>query len=158
MTLSQNDLRLSRVLRAPLADVWRAWSDPNEFQKWWTPAPVKTTLKKFELRPGGAFHTIMTLADGSEMDGGEGCFLEVVPEERIVFTDALCGGWRPNEESFFSAIITMEDHPDGTSYTAVALHKNDADRQKHADMGFLDGWGKCISQLETVAQNLKAGS
>ena len=158
MKPAENDLTLSRIVRAPRADVWRTWSDPEHFVKWWAPAPVVTTLKKFELRSGGAFHTIMKLPDGSDMDGGEGCFLEVVPEQRIVFTDALSGGWRPNESAFFSAVITMEDHPDGTSYTAVALHKNDADRRKHEEMGFYDGWGQCIGQLETLARQLQGSS
>ena len=96
----------------------------------------------------------MRLQNGTEI-GGEGCFLKVVENRRIVFTDAPRGGWRPNEESFFSAIIPLEDHPEGTRYTAVALHKNAADRQRHADMGFVDGWGKCIEQLGEVAERLR---
>ncbi len=158
MTNTGNDLTISRVLKAPRTAVWQAWSDPSHFAKWWTPSPVMTTVKKFELHAGGAFHTLMTMADGSEMDGGEGCFLEVIPQERIVFTDALAGGWRPNEEAFFSAIITMDDHAEGTLYTSTALHKNDADRKTHEEMGFLDGWGACISQLETLAQELGGAS
>ncbi len=154
MSPTDNDLKISRVLRVPRSAVWQAWSDPNQFEKWWTPSPVKTVLKKFELHPGGAFHAIMTLPDGSEMDEGEGCFLEVIPEQKVVFTDALSGGWRPNEKSFFSAIITMEEHVDGTHYTTTALHKNDADKKKHEEMGFLDGWGTCISQLEMLAIDL----
>jgi uncharacterized protein YndB with AHSA1/START domain len=96
----------------------------------------------------------MTLEDGTVVEGGEGCFLEVVENERIVFTDALQGGWRPNEEAFFSAIITLAEHPEGTLYTATALHKNNEDRQKHADMGFMDGWGAAIEQLGKLAERL----
>lgn len=94
------------------------------------------------------------MEDGTE-HGGEGSFLEVVENERFVFTDALQGGWRPNEESFFSAIITLEEYAEGTKYTAVALHKNDNDRQKHAEMGFEQGWGTCIEQLGELAQKLQ---
>ena len=97
----------------------------------------------------------MTLADGTVIECGEGCFLEVIENERIVFTDVLQGGWRPNEESFFSAIITLEEHPEGTSYTATAMHKNGEDCQKHAEMGFMDGWGTAIGQLEEIAISLK---
>lgn len=156
---TDTDLALSRVLQAPRSAIWKAWSNPHHFKKWWAPAPVKTAIRKFELRPGGGFHTVMTLPDGSEMDGGEGCFLDVAPEERVVFTDALSGGWRPNAEAFFTAIITMQDDPGGTFYTATALHKNDASRKAHLDMGFLDGWGAAIDQLEVLARDIAgAGS
>lgn len=151
------DLTVSRIIKAPPAAIWAAWKDPGLLAEWWAPAPVATSVKKFEFCPGGAFDTVMRLEDGTEF-GGEGCFLEVVENRRIVFTDALAGGWRPNEESFFTAVITLEEHPEGTEYTAVALHKNAEDRRKHADMGFVDGWGKCIEQLATIAEQLGGGS
>lgn len=153
MTNSEKDLFITRVIRAPRAAVWRAWSDPAQFVKWWAPKPVVTTVQKMELKPGGAFNTTMRMEDGTEYPG-RGCFLEIINGERIVFTDALQEGWRPNEESFFSAVITMNDHPDGTLYTSTALHKNDEDRRKHADMGFLDGWGTAMDQLEALAKSL----
>lgn len=154
MTLNTDaDLTVTRVIKAPRSAVWAAWRDPEHLAKWWAPAPVVTIVRRLDLRPGGAFDTTMRMPDGAE-HGGEGCFLEVIENERIVFTDALRGGWRPNEESFFSAIITMEDHSEGTKYTAVALHKNDEDRRKHAEMGFVDGWGKCIEQLGKLAERL----
>ena len=52
----------------------------------------------------------------------------------------------------FSAIITLEDRPDGTKYIATASHQNEEDRKKHADMGFVDGWGTCIEQLGKLAE------
>ena len=149
-----DDLTVSRVIRASPAIVWEAWKNPELFVKWWAPAPILTTSNKHEFFAGGGFDTSMTLADGTVIEVGEGCFLEVIENKRIVFTDALRGGWRPNEESFFSAVITLEGHPDGTFYTATALHKNDEDRQKHAEMGFLDGWGAAIDQLAQLAMTL----
>ncbi len=151
MTETDKDLTVSRIIKAPRKAVWKAWAEPEHFVKWWAPSPIVTISKKHEFYAGGAFDTVMRMEDGTE-HGGEGCFLEVVEHKRIVFTDALQGGWRPNEESFFSAIIALEEHPQGTKYTATALHKNDADRQKHADMGFLEGWGTCIDQLGKIAE------
>lgn len=152
MSKTEKDLTVSRLIKAPTSAVWKAWQDPVHFVKWWAPAPVITISNKHEFYPGGAFDTSMHLPDGTVMEGGEGCFLEVIEHKRIVFTDALQGGWRPNEEAFFSAIITLEEHPNGTLYTATALHKNNEDRQQHADMGFLDGWGTAIDQLGKLAE------
>ena len=100
MTDANLDLSVSRVIKAPRSAVWRAWKEPEHFVKWWAPVPVVTTSNKHEFHAGGAFNTTMRMPDGTE-HSGEGCFLEVVEHERIVFTDALQGGWRPNEEAFF---------------------------------------------------------
>lgn len=150
-----SDLEVSRVIRAPRAAVWEAWADPAHFVKWWAPAPIVTTVQEHDLRPGGGFSTTMRLEDGTE-HAGQGCFLEVVEGERIVFTDALRAGWRPNKKPFFTAIITIEDHPEGTTYTARALHQDAADRDRHAAMGFEEGWGMCIEQLGALAEELAA--
>jgi len=150
----QLDLTVSRIIEAPRSVVWKAWKEPEHFVKWWAPSPVLTISKKHAFFSGGGFDTDLRLEDGTLLECGEGCFVEVVENRRIVFTDALQGGWRPNEESFFSAIITLEDVLGGTLYTATALHKSEADCQKHAKMGFLDGWGTAIEQLEEVVKVL----
>ena len=76
-----------------------------------------------------------------------GCYLEVVPNERLVWTDALLPGYRPAENPFMTAIITLESQGKGTRYTAVAIHRDDAGRKKHEEMGFYQGWGKALDQL-----------
>ncbi len=153
MTMTDKDLRVSKIIKAPPPVVWKAWKEPEHFVKWWAPAPIVTTVHKHDLFAGGAFYNTMRMEDGAEF-GSQGCFLEVIENKRIVFTDALQEGWRPNEKSFFTAIITLEEHPEGTKYEATALHKNDEDRQQHADMGFVDGWGICIDQLGKLCTEL----
>lgn len=155
MTADGNkDLTVYRIIKAPRVAVWSAWKDPKQLERWWAPAPLVTISTKHEFHAGGGFGTIMRMEDGTEFKG-EGCFLYVLENERIVWTSALQGGWRPNKDEMpFSAIVTLEDHAEGTKYTAIALHNNDEDRQKHADMGFIDGWGTCIDQLGKLAEQL----
>jgi uncharacterized protein YndB with AHSA1/START domain len=156
MTMDGNyDLTVSRVIKAPRSAVWKAWNDPEQLVKWWAPAPFTTVSTKHEFYPGGGFGSIMRTEDGKEFYKGEACFLEVKENERIIWTSALRSGWRPNKDKMpFTAIITMEDHPEGTKYTAIVLHDNDDDRQEHANMGFVDGWGTCIEQLGKLAETL----
>lgn len=154
MSENDTDLTVSRVIKAPRETIWKAWENPKNLEKWWAPKPVVTTSHKHDCHAGGAFKTSMKLEDGTVMEGVEGCFLEVIKHERIVFTDALGSGWRPNEETFFSAVITLEEHPEGTLYTATAMHKNKEDCQQHADMGFMDGWGTALNQLGKLAETL----
>ena len=160
--MSDHDLVLERMLDAPRDLVWRAWTDPEQVRKWWAPRPYQTPEVDMELRPGGRFYTRMTGPDGFD-NSGEGCFLEVVEGEKVVWTSALSGGYRPVDQvedcgGFpFTAIVTFEDAGNGkTRYRAVALHRNAADADTHARMGFHDGWGTCADQLGEVANELAA--
>jgi uncharacterized protein YndB with AHSA1/START domain len=147
-----NDLAISRLLRAPRAALWRAWTDPAQLKQWWCPKPWTTEVLAFELRPGGAFHTFMRGPDGGTSDN-PGCFIEIVREERIVFTSMLLGGWRPATPWMpFTAVITMADEDGGTRYTATVMHPDAATQKKHEEMGFHEGWNLCIDQLDAFAK------
>jgi uncharacterized protein YndB with AHSA1/START domain len=154
MSDEHNALEISRFLAVPRARVWQAWSDPKLLAEWWCPKPWMTEVKAFDFRPGGAFHTFMSGPDGGESDN-PGCFLEIVPHEKIIWTSMLSAGWRPAEPWLgITAIFTMADEGDGTRYTARCLHKDLSDSKKHEEMGFYDGWGTCITQLEAFVQCL----
>jgi len=154
MSDTSNDLTISRTIRAPRAVVWKAWTNPEHLQKWWCPKPWTTQIRGFDLRPGGSFDTLMRGPDGEE-SSNPGVFLEVVPQERIVFTSALVAGWRPGTPWLsMTAIILMEDEGENTKYTARVMHKDEEDRRRHEELGFYDGWGTCIEQLGELAVEL----
>lgn len=149
------DLVITRSMRAPRSALWRAWSEPALLQEWWCPKPWMTEVRAFDLRPGGAFHTVMRGPDGGISDN-PGCFLEVVPQSRIVFTSMLTAGWRPQKPWMgMTAIITMEDDGSGSRYTARVMHPDDEAREQHEKMGFFDGWGTVIVQLDEFAAALR---
>jgi uncharacterized protein YndB with AHSA1/START domain len=148
------DLTISRVIKAPRPVVWKAWTDPASFEQWWVPAPAKCKVLEMDLRPGGAFVTQISENGGAFMPHMRACFLAIDDRERIVFTDALVGGWRPAEQPFMTAIITLRDHPMGTEYVAHAMHRNNADRTRHEEMGFYDGWNTVTEQLARLAERL----
>jgi uncharacterized protein YndB with AHSA1/START domain/DNA-binding transcriptional ArsR family regulator len=146
------DLTISRVIKAPRPAVWSAWTDRASFEQWWVPAPAACRVVEMDLRPGGSFVTEISEDGGDFGPHITGCFLAVDHLERIVFTNALVGGWRPAEHPLMTAIITMRDHALGTEYVAHVLHRNRADREKHEAMGFYDGWGTVTEQLARVAE------
>ncbi|RZL65221.1 MAG: polyketide cyclase [Variovorax sp.] len=146
-----HDLFISRLLRAPRAAVWNAWSDPDRLRVWWCPQPWTTEVLAFDMRPGGAFHTLMQGPDGGKSDN-PGSFLEVVPQSRIAVTSMLLADWRPAAPWMpFSAVITMADEGEGTRYTATVMHPDAATRDRHEAMGFFEGWNICIDQLDSFA-------
>jgi uncharacterized protein YndB with AHSA1/START domain len=147
------DLSVSRLIKAPRAAVWKAWTDPASFEQWWVPAPEVCRVREMDLRPGGAFRTEIS-QDGTDFGPHlTGCFLAVDELARIVFTDALVAGWRPADASFLTAVITLKDHPNGTEYTATAMHRDVADRDQHEQLGFHDGWETVTRQLAELVES-----
>lgn len=140
---------------APRAALWRARTDPALLKAWWCPKPWTTEVLAFDLKPGGAFHTVMRGPDGGVSDN-PGSFLDVVPQSRLVFTSILGEGWRPAKPWLgFTAIITMADEGAGSRYTATVMHGNDAAREQHEKLGFFDGWNTVITQLDDFACALR---
>lgn len=147
------ELVLTRVLNAPRNMVYRCWTEPELLKQWFAPAPWTTPKVEIDLRPGGGSLVVMKSPDGTEYPN-PGQYLEVVPNERLVFTDAYTGNWMPNAKPFFTGILTFEDQGGKTLYTARARHWTREDAEAHVKMGFHEGWGKCATQLEALAASL----
>ena len=148
------DLTITRIINAPRALLWDAWTKPEHLKKWWAPRPVEITECEIDLRPGGTFFSVMRMEDGAEQPIRM-CYLDIVPMQRLVFTDTLLPGWRPSPEPFFTAVVTMEDVDGKTRYIASALHKDEADRARHEEMGFHEGWGAALDQLVELVTDMK---
>ncbi|MGC4077503.1 MAG: SRPBCC family protein [Rubrivivax sp.] len=146
------DLTISRVIRAPRSRVWAAWTDPRRFEKWSIPEPALCRVAAMDLRPGGALQTLMSEGGGPFVPHLDACFLAIEDETQLVFTNALTAGWRPAETAFITAIISLSDHPEGTDYHAHVMHKSNADRNTHAELGFHDGWGTVAGQLARLVE------
>jgi uncharacterized protein YndB with AHSA1/START domain len=151
------DLVLERVVDVPRELVWLAWTTPEHLMKWFTPAPWTTIECEIDLRPGGIFRTVMRSPEGQDFPN-VGCYLEVVTNERLVWTVALGPGFRPANDSIvgimFTAVISLEPHGTGTKYRALAMHKDPEAQKQHEAMGFHDGWGKALDQLVAAAKRL----
>lgn len=147
------DLSFTRILAAPRPLIWECWTDPKHIPQFFIPAPHRVTAVDVDLRVGGRFNTRFDV-EGAVMDN-RGVYLEVVPEEKLVFTDGYTEGWKPAPEPFMTAILLLADAPGGgTRYTAIARHRNPDSCKAHEEMGFLDGWGTVATQLETYAKGL----
>lgn len=147
------DLVLERVIDVPRELVWAAWTKPEHIKKWFTPAPWTVADCEIDLRPGGMFRTTMRSPEGKEFPN-VGCYLEVVTNERLVWTDGLLPGYRPAPNPFMSAVLLLKPEGKGTRYTAIALHRDEAGRKQHEEMGFQEGWGKALDQLVALTRTM----
>lgn len=154
MTLDpERDLEITRVIKAPRDRIWAAWTQPEQFAQWWIPAPALCRVVELDVRPGGAMVTQMSEGEGQPfVPHMDACYLAVDEGRRVVFTNALTGGWRPAEQPFITGVITLEDHAEGTFYRAIAMHKSPQDRSMHSDLGFYDGWGAVTGQLARLVE------
>lgn len=154
MSDANHGLVLTRVLDAPHDKIWRCWTEPKLLEQWFCPKPWYVTDARIDLKPGGEFSSVMHGPDGEKFPNI--CvILEIVPNERLVTTDAFQPGWKPSARAFMVAEMTFEDMGGGkTRYTARARHWTAEAKAEHEAMGFHEGWGKAADQLEALAQTL----
>ena len=151
---ADRELVLTRIIDAPREKVYRAWTEAKLLKQWFAPLPWKTPKAELDVRPGGAGLVVMADPDGNEFPN-PGVYLEVVENERLVFTDAYTRAWEPSPKPFMTVILIFEDMGGGrTRYTARVRHWTVADRETHEKMGFHGGWGLCTDQLAALVATI----
>jgi uncharacterized protein YndB with AHSA1/START domain len=153
------ELILERVVPLPPEAVWRAWTEPELLKRWFCPLPWQAVEAEMDLRPGGAFRTVMQGPDGTRMTH-VGCYLEIDAPHRLVWTNALAPGFVPaagvSDVPTFTCVLTFEAVEGGTRYTARAMHRDAEAAQAHGKMGFHEGWGIALTQLvQAATQGMK---
>jgi len=144
---ASRELILTRDVDLPAEKLWRGWTDPELLKQWFCPRPWGVAHAELDVRPGGSCLVVMRSPEGQEFPN-PGVYLEVVPNRRLVFTDAYIRAWEPSAHPFMTATISFDDLGGGrTRYTACARHWSVADREKHEAMGFHAGWNQALDQL-----------
>ena len=150
---ADRELTLTRLIDAPREKLYRAWTDATLLKQWFAPLPYTTPVAELDVGPGGSAFIVMRGPDGKDLPN-HGVYLEVVPNQRLVFTDAYTNAWEPSEKPFMTVILTFEDEGGKTRYTARVRHWTVADREAHEKMGFHQGWGLCADQLTALVAKI----
>ncbi|MGE0159020.1 MAG: SRPBCC family protein [Gemmatimonadales bacterium] len=151
------DLVFERFIDAPKHLVWEALTKPEHLKEWWMPKPWgRVSCAEMDVRPGGIFSIDIVVGDGTEVPN-LGCFLEVVPMERLVWTSMLFPGYRPAvfDDIPVTAIITMETVGAGTRYVFTALHRDEADLEKNKASGWQEGTEIALDQLAAYVRAMR---
>lgn len=159
------DLQFQRDVPLSAADIWDGWTNPDTLMKWFCPRPWKVVECEIDLQPGGVFRTLMQSPEGQNMPANTGTFLAIEPQRRLVWTNALGPGFRPqpkpeDEHLGFFFVVDLRLAPlvgGGTRYTAVVMHQDEQGKQAHAAMGFEQGWGRALDQLVELKAPGKPG-
>lgn len=152
-TSSEQELTLTCLIDAPREKVYRCWTDAELFKQWIAPLPYTTPVAEMDVRAGGSSFFLMKGPEGEEIPC-PGVFLEVVPNEKLVMTDAYTRAWEPSGKPFMTTIVTFEDEGGWTRYTARCKHWSAEDRKAHEEMGFHEGWSQVSRQLAALAAKI----
>ncbi|WP_435896187.1 SRPBCC family protein [Oceaniferula spumae] len=147
----ERDLFLIRIFDAPAEKVYEAWTNPVLIKQWFAPHPMALPVAELDVRPGGSSYMVMRGPDGNDMPL-HGVYLEVIPNKRLVSTDAYKTAWEPSEKPFLTIDLTFEEFNGRTRYTARTRHWSMEDRVAHEEMGFHQGWNQCADQLADLVE------
>jgi len=151
---ARHELSLTRIIDVPREKLYRCWTEAELVKQWFAPLPWTISAAELDVRAGGTNEFTMRSPEGEDYPNA-GVYLEIVPNERIVFTDAFTSAWVPSAKPFMVGIIQFEDLGDGkTRYTATVLHWTAEDRETHEKMGFHEGWGQATDQLAALAAKI----
>ncbi|NRP86349.1 hypothetical protein GFPCMMHI_02253 [Ensifer adhaerens] len=147
----RHELSLTRIIDAPREKIFRCWTEAELLKQWFAPLPWTTSAAALDVRAGGSNSITMRSPEGEDYPNS-GIYLEVVSNERLVFTDAFTSAWVPSAKPFMVGTIQLDDLGGGkTRYTATVLHWSAEDRDAYEKMGFHAGWGQCADQLAALA-------
>lgn len=119
--IERHEVSVARVIDAPRPMAFKAWTDPTLLSRWWGPRGMTTTVCEIDPRPGGIFRTVIRDDAGNEFPAA-GIFIEVVENERLVFTGACLDDGRPRERCVTVTEISFEDEGHRTKVTSTARH------------------------------------
>ena len=158
---------LTRIINAPRALVWKAWTDPKHMAQWWGPHSVTNPVCQMDVRPGGAWRIIMRLPDGVDYPI-TGVYLEIVKPERLIRTmdcsehpeawhdlvkpDRQKGERNPAGEMLQT--VTFEDQGGRTKLTIRTRFNSVAIRDAMVKMGMTEGWTQSLERLEALLANV----
>ena len=111
---------------------------------------------ELDVRPGGIFSIDIATSEGQEFPN-LGCFLEVIPMERLSWTSMLFPGYRPAvfDDIPITAIVTMESVGTGTRYVFTALHRDEGDFEKNKATGWQQGTEIALDQFVAHVKSMK---
>ncbi|HSI60593.1 MAG TPA: SRPBCC domain-containing protein [Ideonella sp.] len=149
---------ITRQFKQPLAVVWKAWSEPDQLQRWWGPKGCAIDIHRFEFRPGGFFHYAMNF-EGAPTMWGRFNYRDIASPERLVwlnsFSNERCGIARaPFSEACPLEIENAASFTEHAGQTTVTLRakpfgEGDAERSYfealHPSME--EGYGGTLEQL-----------
>lgn len=152
VSTTERELTVTRVLDAPRAVVFRAWTDPDQIARWWGPQGFTTTSYDIDVRPGGAFRMAMRSPEGT-LHRKVGAYREIVAPERLVFRFA----WEGEDGNPGHETIVTVSFADLGGKTRLTLHQAIFATREACD-SHRAGWTSCLERFASYIVTVKEGA
>ena len=153
-SIDRNQIIVSRSFNAPLELLWKAWTEPEQFMKWYGPKGFTAPTCEIDLKVGGRHLWSMQSPDGMQMYY-TGTYKEIVPMERLVYTDGMCDEdgnlmdpstmGMPEDSPMSMDVIVTFIHVDGKT-TVTVSHIGFGEGGERAGMG----WEQAFDKLDDI--------
>jgi uncharacterized protein YndB with AHSA1/START domain len=155
-SISKDAVVIERTFDAPVDLIWQMWTQPEHFKNWYGPTGFTVPVAEMDVRVGGKHLFCMESPDGSMKMWSTGEYTEVIPNQRLVYTDSPAD---ENGNVVSPAAIGMPDGYPATTEVTVLLEDLDGQTKMvmtHAGVpaGASAGWeqafAKLSARIETV--------
>ncbi|OXS75789.1 SRPBCC family protein [Domibacillus enclensis] len=161
-----SDLIMERIVAAPRDLVFQVFSSSDHVEAWWGPAGWETENRQFEFKPGGVWHYCMRCTDKDQGDfygmesWGKGVFHEIVPPEKIVYTDYFSDeqGSESKEMPSTHSTILFEEIGEETKLIFRSRYASEEALQQVMDMGMVQGFSSQLEHLDQLLAKLQSKS
>jgi uncharacterized protein YndB with AHSA1/START domain len=158
-TISKDAVVIERIFDAPVDLVWQMWTDPEHFKNWYGPEGLSIPVAEMDLRVGGKRLICMESADRSMTMWLVGEYTEIIPNERLVYTDSPADengnvSMMNDEGQPLVSIVTVEfeDH-DGRTKMLMTHTGLPANGRGGAKMGWGQSFAKMEKRIEAVLKS-----
>lgn len=152
--LKEKQTIIRRSFDAPLEKLWKAWTEPEHFKKWYGPKGFTIPTCEIDLKVGGRHLWCMMSPDGKQMYY-TGSYKEIVPMERLVFSDSMSDaegkvmdpakmGMPEGSPNTMDVTVTFVFEKNKT--TVTVNHVKQGDGPDYAAMG----WEQAFEKLATL--------
>ncbi|MCU1567709.1 MAG: ATPase [Pseudarthrobacter sp.] len=153
---SDEEILITRTVDAPPHLVYKAWTTPDLVRRWWPGRRGEMTVAEMDFRVGGAWRYVM-VAHGEIEVAFHGTYREIVPNERIVYTEVMeMPGTPPNsEEGAVINTVTFEPADDGATLVSIRTNAGSKEvRDTIAQSGMEGGVREQFEIIEELAASL----
>lgn len=152
--MDDKQIIIERTFSAPVQKVWDAWTKTDQIANWWGPEGFSTRVEASDLREGGTWRYVMIEGTSGKEYPSEGVITELIELEKIVTTDEFGEEMASNPDLPHGIITTalFEEVEGGTKLTVQIDHPTLEDKEKHANMGVVEGWNSSLNKLEKLIQ------
>jgi uncharacterized protein YndB with AHSA1/START domain len=140
-TAAERELVITRVIDAPRALVFKAWTQPEQVARWWGPKGYTTISCQMDIRPRGAYRVCMRSPQGVD-HWKQGVYREIAPPERIVFTFA----WEDAKGKPGHELLTTVTFVEQDGKTKLTLHQVNFETTERRD-DHRGGWTSCLERF-----------